>query len=142
MALFLHFFSHFCDLVPSGNPITHKFDRQHHDLSQLVHHLTLELVRVEGVTKRVKKCRKRADKSHKQLKIVEQSQTESNRMEVRPCLLIFEPKFCFPVFCYKLFFWFESIYFVKKKNSKNNFIKFCWPEWQVRFGFLYPPFDK
>ena len=64
------FFSHFCDLVPSGNPITHKFDRQHHDLSQLVHHLTLKLVRGEGVTKRVKKCRKRAKNSQKQLKTV------------------------------------------------------------------------
>ena len=74
------FFSHFCDLVPSGNPITHKFDRQHHDLSQLVHHLTLELVRGEGVAKRVKKCQKkpkRVKNSQKKSKKVKQSQTES-----------------------------------------------------------------
>ena len=95
LAIF-EFFSHFCDLVPSGNPITHKFDRQHHDLSQLVHHLTLELVRGEGVTKRVKKCRKRAEKSQKQSNKVKQSQKESkesNRIEVRPCLLILSPNF-------------------------------------------------
>ena len=67
LAIF-EFFSHFCDLVPSGNPITHKFDRQHHDLSQLVHHLPLELVRGEGGTKRVKKFGKRAEKSQKESK--------------------------------------------------------------------------
>ena len=66
------FFSHFCDLVPSGNPITHKFDRQHHDLSQLVHHLTLELVRGEGLTK----SQKVSKKSRKESKTVENSQTK------------------------------------------------------------------
>ena len=71
------FFSHFCDLVPSGNPITHKFDRQHHDLSQLVHHLTLELVRGEGVAKRVKKCQKRAEKSQKQSNKIKQNRSQA-----------------------------------------------------------------
>ena len=92
------FFSHFCDLVPSGNPITHKFDRQHHDLSQLVHHLPLELVRGEGGTKRVKKFGKRAEKSQKESKRGKKRQKEakkSNRIEVRPCLLILSPSFAF-----------------------------------------------
>ena len=71
------FFSHFCDLVPSGNPITHKFDRQHHDLSQLVHHLTLELVRGEVVAKRVKKCQKKAEKSQKQSNKVKQNRSQA-----------------------------------------------------------------